>query len=50
MLDPRIYRMALILPALALVVLAFSLRSQPAALHARRWRRRRTTAPPSRRR
>ena len=33
MLDPRIYRMALILPALALVVLAFSLRSQPAALH-----------------
>ena len=32
-LDPRIYRMALILPALALVVLAFSLRSQPGALH-----------------
>ena len=31
-LDPRIYRMSLILPALALVVLAFSLTGQPRAL------------------
>jgi hypothetical protein len=33
MLDPRIYRMSLIVPALALVVLAFSLTAQPGALH-----------------
>ena len=32
MLDPRIYRTGLIVTALALVVLAFSLRDQPAAL------------------
>jgi hypothetical protein len=34
MLDPRIYRMSLVLPALALVVLAFSLNPQPRALRA----------------
>jgi hypothetical protein len=34
MLDPRIYRMSLLLPALALVVLAFSLSGQPRALRA----------------
>jgi hypothetical protein len=34
MLDPRIYRMSLLLPALALVVLAFSLSGQPGALRA----------------
>src|SRR5579875_3401123 len=33
MLDGRIYRMSLIIPALALLVLAFSLTPQPAALH-----------------
>ena len=32
MLDPRIYRMSLVVAALALVVLAFSLADQPAAL------------------
>ncbi len=32
MLDPRIYRMSLVVAALALVVLAFSLTDQPAAL------------------
>src|SRR5579875_2762064 len=34
MLDGRICRMSLIIPALALLVLAFSLTPQPAALHA----------------
>ncbi|HLI59224.1 MAG TPA: hypothetical protein VKV21_06120 [Solirubrobacteraceae bacterium] len=34
MLDGRIYRMSLIAPALALLVLAFSLTPRPAALHA----------------
>ncbi|HET9123524.1 MAG TPA: hypothetical protein VFN65_01415 [Solirubrobacteraceae bacterium] len=33
MLDGRIYRMSLIIPALALLVLAFSLTPQPAGLH-----------------
>jgi hypothetical protein len=33
MLDGRIYRMSLIIPALALLVLAFSLTAQPRALH-----------------
>src|SRR5579875_3358895 len=33
MLDGRIYRMSLIIPALALLVLAFSLTPQPHALH-----------------
>ncbi len=34
MLDGRIYRLSLIIPALALLVLAFSLSPQPRALHA----------------
>src|ERR1700744_4570758 len=33
MLDGRIYRMSLIIPALALLVLAFSISAQPGGLH-----------------
>jgi hypothetical protein len=35
MLDPRIYRTSLIVAALALVMLAFSVRDQPAGLRRR---------------